>query len=163
MIKVDLNVDLRKIPSLTFPELKEYYEALFNIPTTSTRKEYYVWRITNKLQEMRFGGLDNKTRRMLENMEIKELNVHKMTTGIELVKRYRGATYKVRVVNGGFMMDGEVYKSLVSPDTEHKIHRLLDFTDHPRNIRDPWYTGNFDESYWDIYEGSQAFLEHLKL
>lgn len=73
MIKVDLNVDLRKIPSLTFPELKEYYEALFNIPTTSTRKEYYVWRITNKLQEMRFGGLDNKTRRMLENMEIKEL------------------------------------------------------------------------------------------
>lgn len=32
MIKVDLNVDLRKIPSLTFPELKEYYEALFNIP-----------------------------------------------------------------------------------------------------------------------------------
>lgn len=79
MIKVDLNVDLRKIPSLTFPELKEYYEALFNIPTTSTRKEYYVWRITNKLQEMRFGGLDNKTRRMLENMEIKELAVAKRT------------------------------------------------------------------------------------
>lgn len=112
MIKVDLNVDLRKIPSLSFPELKEYYDALFNIPTTSTRKEYYVWRISNKLQEMRFGGLDNKTRRMLENMEIKELNVHKMATGIELVKRYRGATYKVRVVDGGFMMDGEVYKSL---------------------------------------------------
>ena len=112
MIKLDLNVDLRKIPSLSFPELKEYYEALFNVPTTSTRKEYYVWRISNKLQEMRFGGLDNKTRRMLENMEIKELNVHKMATGIELVKRYRGATYKVRVVDGGFMMDGEVYKSL---------------------------------------------------
>lgn len=71
MIKVDLNVDLRKIPALTFPELKEYYEALFNIPTTSTRKEYYVWRITNKLQEMRFGGLDHKTRRMLENKVIK--------------------------------------------------------------------------------------------
>lgn len=42
MIKVDLNVDLRKIQSLTFPELKEYYEALFNIPTTSTRKEYFI-------------------------------------------------------------------------------------------------------------------------
>ena len=112
MIKVDLNVDLRKIPSLTFPELKEYYEALFNIPTTSTRKEYYVWRITNKLQEMRFGGLDNKTRRMLENMEIKELSEHKMVAGIELVKKYKGATYKIRVVDGGFEMDGEVYKSL---------------------------------------------------
>ena len=44
--------------------------------------------------------------------EIKELNEHKMVAGIELVKKYKGATYKVRVVNGGFMMDGEVYKSL---------------------------------------------------
>lgn len=112
MIKVDLNVDLRKIPSLSFPELKEYYNSLFNTTTTSTRKEYYVWRITNKLQEMRFGGLDNKTRRMLENMDFKELNERKMVTGIELVKKYKGATYKVRVVNGGFAMDGEIYKSL---------------------------------------------------
>ena len=87
MIKVDLNVDLCKIQALTFPELKEYYEALFGISTTSTRKEYYVWRITNKLQEMRFGGLDNKTRWMLENMEIKELSEHKMVAGIELVKK----------------------------------------------------------------------------
>ena len=46
-------------------------------------------------------------------------------------------------------------------DTERKIYRLLDFTDQPRNIRDPWYTGNFDESYDDISEGCQAFLEYL--
>lgn len=52
---------------------------------------------------------------------------------------------------------------LVGPDTDYKIHRLLDFSKHPRNIRDPWYTGNFDESYWDIYEGCQTFLEYLKL
>ena len=51
---------------------------------------------------------------------------------------------------------------IVGPDTERKIYRLLDFTDHPRNIRDPWYTGNFDESYDDISEGCQAFLESLK-
>ena len=50
---------------------------------------------------------------------------------------------------------------IVGPDTERKIYRLLDFTDHPRNIRDPWYTGNFDESYDDISEGCQAFLEYL--
>ena len=57
----------------------------------------------------------------------------------------------------------EDIQSLVGPDTENKIHRLLDFTDQPRNIRDPWYTGNFDESYWDIYEGCQAFLNSLDL
>ena len=52
---------------------------------------------------------------------------------------------------------------LVGPDTEHKIHRLLDFTDHPRNIKDPWYTGNFEETYKDIVEGCQAFLDSLEL
>lgn len=112
MIKVDLNVDLRKIPSLSFSELKEYYNALFNTPTTSTRKEYYIWRISNKLQEMRFGGLDNKTRLMLENMDFKELNERRMVAGVELVKKYKGATYRVRVISNGFVMDGEIYKSL---------------------------------------------------
>ena len=51
---------------------------------------------------------------------------------------------------------------LLGPDTEHKIYRLLDFSNHPRNIRDPWYTGNFEESYWDIYEGCQTFLDYLE-
>ncbi len=44
------------------------------------------------------------------------------------------------------------------PDTKHKIHRLLDFTSKPRDIRDPWYTGNFEETYWDVVEGADAFL-----
>jgi len=57
----------------------------------------------------------------------------------------------------------EDIQSLVGPDTENKIHLLLDWTSHPRNIRDPWYTGNFDESYWDIYEGCAAFLDHIDL
>ena len=56
----------------------------------------------------------------------------------------------------------EDIQSLVGMDTERKIYRLLDFTGHPRNIKDPWYTGNFDETYWDIVEGCQAFLEYLK-
>lgn len=50
---------------------------------------------------------------------------------------------------------------IVGGDKDHKVHRLLDFTDNPRSVKDPWYTGNFDEAYWDIYEGCQAFLEYL--
>ena len=57
----------------------------------------------------------------------------------------------------------EGIQSIVGMDIEHKIYRLLDFTRNPRNIKDPWYTGNFDETYWDIYEGCQAFLEYLKI
>jgi len=53
-------------------------------------------------------------------------------------------------------------KYIVGNDIKNKIYRLLDFTNNPRNIKDPWYTGNFDETYWDIMEGCEAFLEYLK-
>lgn len=51
---------------------------------------------------------------------------------------------------------------IVGEDKDHKVCRLLDFTENPRSVKDPWYTGNFDEAYWDIYEGCQVFLEYLE-
>lgn len=57
----------------------------------------------------------------------------------------------------------EDIQSIVGVDTDNKIYRLLDFANKPRNIKDPWYTGNFDETYWDIVEGCDAFLKYLKL
>ncbi len=46
-------------------------------------------------------------------------------------------------------------------DPEHKIHKLLEFTNRGGDIADPWYTGNFDETYTDVMEGCQALLEHI--
>jgi protein-tyrosine phosphatase len=54
-------------------------------------------------------------------------------------------------------------QSIVGFDTEGRIFRLLDFTDNPRNIRDPWYTGNFEETYQDVVEGCEAFLDYLEV
>ena len=50
---------------------------------------------------------------------------------------------------------------IVGSDPENKIMRLLDLTDHPRDIADPWYTGNFDETYNDILEGCEALIKKL--
>ena len=50
----------------------------------------------------------------------------------------------------------------IKEDPENKVHRLLDFCDRPRDIADPWYTGDFDITYNDIMEGLEAFLIHLK-
>ncbi len=47
-------------------------------------------------------------------------------------------------------------------DPDGKIHMLLDYTKHPRDIADPWYTGNFEETYQDVVEGCKAFLSYLK-
>ncbi len=49
-----------------------------------------------------------------------------------------------------------------SPDPAHKIVRLLSYAGKTRDIADPWYTGNFDQTYEDILEGCTAFLEAIK-
>lgn len=50
---------------------------------------------------------------------------------------------------------------IIGSDTEGKVSRLLDFTDNPRDVADPWYSGDFDTAYRDIYEGCAALYESL--
>lgn len=48
---------------------------------------------------------------------------------------------------------------IVGDDPNHKIFKLLDFTDRKGDdIADPWYTGNFDDTYRDVKEGCEGFL-----
>lgn len=51
---------------------------------------------------------------------------------------------------------------LLGKSSLSKVHGLLDFSDNPRNIADPWYTCNFDVTYDDIVEGCRDFLAWLK-
>jgi len=54
-------------------------------------------------------------------------------------------------------------KAILGEDKDGKIKRLLDYTNNPRNIKDPWYTGNFEETFDDVVEGCEAFLKSLKI
>lgn len=47
-------------------------------------------------------------------------------------------------------------------DKDNKIYKLLDFTNKKRDIADPWYTNNFDQTYSDIKIGCQKLLEFIK-
>lgn len=51
---------------------------------------------------------------------------------------------------------------IISKDPQHKIMRLLDFSSRPRDIDDPWYSGNFTTAYSDIVEGCECFLHYLQ-
>lgn len=53
-------------------------------------------------------------------------------------------------------------KKIIGIDTKNKVYRLLDFSKRPRDIADPWYTGNFDITYDDIYEGCNSLLSYIK-
>ena len=50
---------------------------------------------------------------------------------------------------------------IVGDDKENKVFRLLDFSENPRDIADPWYTGNFEITYNDVEEGCRKFLEYI--
>ena len=46
-------------------------------------------------------------------------------------------------------------------DSEGKVYKLLDFADGG-SIADPWYTGNFDETYDDVLRGCEGLLNHIR-
>lgn len=47
-------------------------------------------------------------------------------------------------------------------DPDGKVYKLLSFAGSDRDIADPWYTGNFDETYDDVTEGCRGLLKYLK-
>lgn len=46
-------------------------------------------------------------------------------------------------------------------DPEGKLHLLLDFTNRPGNVADPWYTGDFEATLRDVEQGCQGLLQEL--
>lgn len=59
-------------------------------------------------------------------------------------------------------MDAENIRNILritGGDPENKVRRLLEFTDRVRDIADPWYTGDFDETFRDIARGCRSILE----
>ena len=111
---------------------------------------------TESYNEMCHAGIHHGTRDILKAMKV-PFEEH-------YSRRIRAADYTyydyILAMDDGNVDD---IQSIVGIDTDNKIYRLLDFTNNPRNIKDPWYTGNFDETYWDIVEGCDAFLKYLKL
>ena len=71
--------------------------------------------------------------------------------------------------------DYAAYDYLVAMDTENvhdmlrlfggdpngKIYKLLRFADEDRDVADPWYTGNFDETCEDVLKGCTALLRMI--
>lgn len=54
-----------------------------------------------------------------------------------------------------------IREMLGEPD-HPKIFRFLDLTEHKKNLPDPYYTGDFEETYELVTEGCNALLEKIK-
>ena len=53
-------------------------------------------------------------------------------------------------------------KHICGGDPQNKIMRLLDLTQRPGEVADPWYTGNFEATWQDVLLGCQQLLELIK-
>ena len=47
-------------------------------------------------------------------------------------------------------------------DPQHKLRMLMDYTDRPGDVADPWYTGDFERTWQDVLAGCQGLLAQLE-
>ncbi len=53
-------------------------------------------------------------------------------------------------------------KRIIGGDPDSKMHMLMDYTDRPGDVADPWYTRNFDATWDDVTEGCMGLLRSLR-
>ena len=46
-------------------------------------------------------------------------------------------------------------------DPQGKLSLLMDYTGHPRDVADPWYTGDFDRTWEDVDAGCRGLLDRI--
>ena len=60
-------------------------------------------------------------------------------------------------IAGGSDVEGKIYKMLAFADYE-KTHKLSE----ARDVADPWYTGDFDQTFEDVLVGCKGLLAYIK-
>ena len=60
-------------------------------------------------------------------------------------------------------MDGKNLRNMgyIVADTQNKYKRLLDYTENPHDVADPWYSGDFLTTEKDIESGCKALFDHI--
>ena len=49
----------------------------------------------------------------------------------------------------------------VGNDPDGKVSLLMDYTSSPRDVADPWYTGDFEQTWKDVNMGCEGLLKKL--
>ncbi len=47
-------------------------------------------------------------------------------------------------------------------DYDGKLHLLMEYTDRPGDVADPWYTDDFEATWRDVLEGCTGLLAQLQ-
>jgi hypothetical protein len=117
---------LAALEKMSMPELKKKWRELNATDPPASKRQYLLRRLAYRVQEILLGGLDEATRRRLEEIarndpmsnigtSPKKRNPQDgLVPGTRLLRRWRGLQYEVRVVEGGFEYGGQVHRSLTA-------------------------------------------------
>lgn len=53
-------------------------------------------------------------------------------------------------------------QTICGGDPQLKIHQMMDYTQRPGDVADPWYTRNFDATWQDVNEGCEGLLLQIR-
>ena len=125
MAKTDpaLEAELDQLPKTSIVELRKRYQELFQtVPPKPFGPDLLRRSIAHRLQEKAYGGLSTPVKRLLDQM-VKATSAkpngrlelpQRIKPGSELVRTWRGKTYRVTVTADGFTHAGKTFASLES-------------------------------------------------
>jgi hypothetical protein len=116
-----VEAELAKLPMTPIVNLRMRYRELFRSdPPKAFGPDLLRRSIAHRIQERAYGGLSKDSSRLLLQL-IKAAQgkpngklelPRRIKAGSELVRTWRGATYRVKVTTEGFSFEGETYASL---------------------------------------------------
>ncbi|WP_426610585.1 DUF2924 domain-containing protein [Bradyrhizobium sp. McL0616] len=111
--------ELGRLPSMPIVELRKRYRELFRgEPPPAFGPDLLRRSIAHRIQEKAYGGLPSATRRLLDQLAASALPKgrlelpRKIKPGSELVRSWKGKTYRVTVLPKGFGYLGKAFASL---------------------------------------------------
>jgi hypothetical protein len=116
-----VETELDRLPNTSIAELRTRYRELFKTdPPKAFGPDLLRRSIAHRIQEQAYGGLPAPTRRLLDQLvkaAIAKPNgrlefPRRIKPGSELVRTWKGRTYRVVVTANGFAYDGKTYAGL---------------------------------------------------
>lgn len=127
---MNIEAIVAQLQQMTVSELREKFREVFGEDTKTGNKQWLIKRIAWRMQANAYGGLSERAKRRAEELandaDVRVLpprsqatipfatqaNVVAPMAGSEITRMYKGRQLVVRVVEGGFVFEGEKFKSL---------------------------------------------------
>ena len=116
----EVEAELDRLPAMPIVELRARWRALFKSePPKAFGPDLLRRSIAYRIQEDAYGGLDRATKRLLRQVKAqmrktpgKILLPRRIKAGAVLVRRWKGQSHRVMVLDEGFAYEGKTYESL---------------------------------------------------